>query len=60
MESEEEDRPNMVEALLYLANYYKTTKRFENAEVYCTGLLDYTGHASLRYLTTLSIYLHIL
>jgi len=59
MESEEEDGPNMVEALLYLANHYKTTKRFEIAEIYCTRLLDYTGHVCLRYLTTLSIYLLI-
>ncbi|WJX87492.1 anaphase-promoting complex component apc8 [Trifolium repens] len=43
MESEERDGPNMVEALSYLAKYYKSTKRFEEAEVYCTRLLDYTG-----------------
>ncbi|WJX23654.1 anaphase-promoting complex component apc8, variant 2 [Trifolium repens] len=43
MESEERDGPNMVEAWIYLAKYYKSTKRFEEAEVYCTRLLDYTG-----------------
>ncbi|CAI8607012.1 unnamed protein product [Vicia faba] len=43
MEDEERDGPNMVEALLYLASYYKTQKRFKEAEVYCTRLLDYTG-----------------
>ncbi|KAJ7956292.1 anaphase-promoting complex subunit 8 [Quillaja saponaria] len=43
MEVEEREGPNMVEALLYLATYYKAQKRFEEAEVYCTRLLDYTG-----------------
>ncbi|KAL4633090.1 hypothetical protein ACB092_04G096200 [Castanea dentata] len=43
MEAEEREGPNMVEALLYLATYYKTQKRFEEAEVYCTRLLDFTG-----------------
>ncbi|WJX21337.1 anaphase-promoting complex component apc8 [Trifolium repens] len=43
MESEERDGPNMVEAWIYLEKYYKSTKRFEEAEVYCTRLLDYTG-----------------
>ncbi|KAK7317459.1 hypothetical protein RJT34_01716 [Clitoria ternatea] len=43
MESEEREGPNMVEALLYLAKYYKAQKRFEEAEIYCTRLLDYTG-----------------
>ncbi|RHN40601.1 hypothetical protein MtrunA17_Chr8g0356461 [Medicago truncatula] len=34
----------MVEALLFLANYYyKSMRRFEEASAYCTGLLDYTG-----------------
>jgi tetratricopeptide (TPR) repeat protein len=56
MESEERDGPNMVEALSYLAKYYKSTKRFEEAEVYCTRLLDYTGPVSLNYLTKPSIY----
>ncbi|TKY67885.1 Anaphase-promoting complex subunit 8 [Spatholobus suberectus] len=43
MESEEREEPKMVEALLYLAKYYRAQKRFEEAEVYCTRLLDYTG-----------------
>ncbi|CBI27728.3 unnamed protein product, partial [Vitis vinifera] len=43
MEAEEREGPNMVEALLFLATYYKSQKRFEEAEIYCTRLLDYTG-----------------
>lgn len=43
MEAEEREGPNMVEALLFLATYCKAEKRFEEAEVYCTRLLDYTG-----------------
>ncbi|XAR65418.1 hypothetical protein NMG60_11009544 [Bertholletia excelsa] len=43
MEDEEREGPNMVEALLFLATYCKAQKRFEEAEVYCTRLLDYTG-----------------
>ncbi|OVA14337.1 Tetratricopeptide TPR-1 [Macleaya cordata] len=43
MEAEERDGPNMVEALLFLATHCKAEKRFEEAEVYCTRLLDYTG-----------------
>ncbi|KAK3439981.1 hypothetical protein EUGRSUZ_B00321 [Eucalyptus grandis] len=43
MEAEERDGPNMVEALLFLATHGKDQKRFEEAEVYCTRLLDYTG-----------------
>ncbi|KAK3440681.1 anaphase-promoting complex subunit 8 isoform X1 [Eucalyptus grandis] len=43
MEAEERDGPNMVEALLFLATHCKDQKRFEEAEVYCTRLLDYTG-----------------
>ncbi|KAK4567560.1 hypothetical protein RGQ29_003363 [Quercus rubra] len=43
MEAEEREGPNMVEALLYLATYCKSQKRFEEAEVYCTRLLDFTG-----------------
>ncbi|ESW30453.1 hypothetical protein PHAVU_002G154200 [Phaseolus vulgaris] len=43
MESEEREGPKMVEALLYLAKYYRAQKKFEEAEVYCTRLLDYTG-----------------
>lgn len=43
MEDEEREGPNMVEALLFLATHCKSEKRFEEAEVYCTRLLDYTG-----------------
>ncbi|KAJ4967416.1 hypothetical protein NE237_019265 [Protea cynaroides] len=43
MEAEEREGPNLVEALLFLAAYCKDQKRFEEAEVYCTRLLDYTG-----------------
>lgn len=46
METEEREGPNMVEALLFLAQYYKGLQRFEDAEVYCTRLLDYTGPVS--------------
>ena len=48
MESEEREGPKMVEALLYLAKYYRAQKKFEDAEVYCTRLLDYTGPVSLN------------
>ncbi|XP_050223295.1 anaphase-promoting complex subunit 8 isoform X2 [Mercurialis annua] len=43
MEAEEREGPNMVEALLFLAQHCRERKRFEEAEVYCTRLLDYTG-----------------
>ncbi|GAV66253.1 TPR_1 domain-containing protein/APC8 domain-containing protein/TPR_11 domain-containing protein, partial [Cephalotus follicularis] len=43
MEAEEREGPNMVEALTYLATHCKTRNRFEEAEVYCTRLLDYAG-----------------
>ncbi|KAI9071483.1 hypothetical protein K1719_046552 [Acacia pycnantha] len=43
MEDEEREGPNMVEALVYLATYCRAQKRDEEAEVYCTRLLDYTG-----------------
>ncbi|KAJ9670993.1 hypothetical protein PVL29_027126 [Vitis rotundifolia] len=43
MEAEDREGPNLVEALLFLATYYKSQKRFEEAEIYCTRLLDYTG-----------------
>lgn len=46
MEAEEREGPNMVEALMFLAQYCKTEKRFDEAEVYCTRLLDYTGPVS--------------
>ncbi|PIN05700.1 Anaphase-promoting complex (APC), Cdc23 subunit [Handroanthus impetiginosus] len=34
MEAEEREGPNMVEALMFLAQYCKTQKRFDEAEVY--------------------------
>ncbi|CAN4088203.1 unnamed protein product [Withania somnifera] len=43
MEAEEREGPNLVEALMFLARYYKAQKRYEDAEVYCTCLLDYSG-----------------
>ncbi|XP_047955327.1 anaphase-promoting complex subunit 8 isoform X1 [Salvia hispanica] len=43
MEDEEREGPNMVEALMFLAQHCKTQKKFDEAEVYCTRLLDYTG-----------------
>ncbi|KAJ9140376.1 hypothetical protein P3X46_031031 [Hevea brasiliensis] len=46
MEAEEREGPNMVEALLFLAQHCREQKRFEEAEVYCTRLLDYTGPVS--------------
>jgi anaphase-promoting complex subunit 8 len=59
MESEERDGPNMVEAWIYLAKYYKSTKRFEEAEVYCTRLLDYTGLVSQIFNHTLNLFYNI-
>ncbi|KAK9203068.1 hypothetical protein WN943_013322 [Citrus x changshan-huyou] len=43
MEAEEREGPNMVEALIFLATHCRAHGRFEEAEVYCTRLLDYTG-----------------
>ncbi|CAN6268381.1 unnamed protein product [Urochloa humidicola] len=43
MEVEERQGPNLVEALLFLAKHYKSIGSFEEAEHYCTRLLDYTG-----------------
>ncbi|GLU12243.1 hypothetical protein SLE2022_289390 [Rubroshorea leprosula] len=43
MEAEDREGPNMVEALMFLAQHYKAHNRFEESEVYCTRLLDYTG-----------------
>ncbi|RWR87437.1 anaphase-promoting complex subunit 8 [Cinnamomum micranthum f. kanehirae] len=43
MQAEERDGPNLIEALLFLAKHSKAEKRFEEAEMYCTRLLDYTG-----------------
>lgn len=56
MEAEEREGPNMVEALLYLAKYYKTEKRFEESEAYCTRLLDYTGPVSFNFFFLSSVY----
>ncbi|KAL8118281.1 anaphase-promoting complex subunit 8 [Apium graveolens] len=43
MEDEEREGPNTVEALLFLGQYCKDQKRFEEASMYCNRLLDYTG-----------------
>ncbi|KAJ0970665.1 hypothetical protein J5N97_018624 [Dioscorea zingiberensis] len=43
LEADERQGPNMIEALLFLAKHCKAEKRFEEAEMYCTRLLDYTG-----------------
>ncbi|KAL5129691.1 Anaphase-promoting complex subunit 8 [Glycine soja] len=43
MESEDREEPTMIEALLYLAKYYREQQKFEEADVYCTRLVDYTG-----------------
>ncbi|GLU12248.1 hypothetical protein SLE2022_289440 [Rubroshorea leprosula] len=43
MEAEDREGPNMVEALMFLAQHYKAHNRYEKSEVYCTRLLDYTG-----------------
>ncbi|KAJ8753604.1 hypothetical protein K2173_022845 [Erythroxylum novogranatense] len=43
MEVEEREGPNVVEALLFLAQHCRAQKSYEEAEVYCTRLLDYTG-----------------
>lgn len=45
MEKEHNDGPEMMDALYYLANYYKHRKDFEAAEMYCSRLLDYGGPA---------------
>ncbi|XP_010520614.1 PREDICTED: anaphase-promoting complex subunit 8 [Tarenaya hassleriana] len=43
MDAEGLEGPNMFEALVFLATHFKTQKKFEEAEVYCTRLLDYSG-----------------
>jgi len=50
MEVEERQGQNFVEALLFLAKHYKSIGRFEEAEHYCTRLLDYTGPVSSLYI----------
>ena len=47
MDSEGLEGPNMLEALVFLATHFKTHKKFEEAEVYCTRILDYSGPVSL-------------
>lgn len=46
MDAEGLEGPNMFEALVFLATHFKTHKKFEEAEVYCTRLLDYSGPVS--------------
>lgn len=41
MEAEEREGPNLADALVFLAKYYKAQNKFEEAEIYCTRLLDY-------------------
>ncbi|KAL9230864.1 hypothetical protein vseg_006159 [Gypsophila vaccaria] len=43
MEIDEREGPNMVDALMFLAKYYRSQKQFDEAEIYCTRLLDYAG-----------------
>ena len=43
MEDEEREGPNMVETIFFLAKYFREQKRFEEAEVNCTHLMNYTG-----------------
>lgn len=37
-----------IDALLFLATYYKNKSDFTKAEKFCTRLLDYTGRVSLK------------
>ena len=46
MDAEGLEGPNMFEALVFLATHLKTNKKFDEAEVYCTRLLDYSGPVS--------------
>lgn len=43
MEAEEREGPNMVEALMFLAQHCKNQEKFDEAELYCARLLDYAG-----------------
>lgn len=43
MELEEREGPNMVEALMFLSHHCKSQRRFDEAEIYCTRLLDFAG-----------------
>lgn len=38
--------PNMVGALMFLPLHRKSMKRFQEAEVYCNSLLEYTSSLS--------------
>ena len=46
MAVEERQGQNFVEGLLFRAKHCKSIGRFEEAEHYCTRLLDYTGPVS--------------
>jgi anaphase-promoting complex subunit 8 len=43
LEKEAPDSAETVEALLFLANYYKRAMRWRDAEACCTRLLDFAG-----------------
>ena len=45
LENEGADTVEMVEALLYLANFYKRYERYHDAEACCMRLLDFAGPA---------------
>jgi hypothetical protein len=45
LEKEGADTAEMVEALLYLANFYKRAERYRDAEACCMRLLDFAGPA---------------
>ena len=45
LENEGADTAEMVEALLYLANFYKKHERYRDAEACCMRLLDFAGPA---------------
>ncbi|EFH50251.1 hypothetical protein ARALYDRAFT_910072 [Arabidopsis lyrata subsp. lyrata] len=49
MDAEGLEGPNKFEALIFLATHFKTHKKFAEAEVYCTRLLDYSGHCSFAF-----------
>ena len=45
LENEGADTADMVEALLYLANFYKRSQMYRDAEACCMRLLDFAGPA---------------
>ena len=45
LENEGADTAEMVEALLFLANFYKKFERYRDAEACCMRLLDFAGPA---------------